>query len=313
MKKIIFLAAACLGAWAAQAQQSPQYSLYMFNKQALNPASIGSRGSLSLNADYRSQWQRVEGAPETFNLGVQFAPNNGAKYGRHAGGLLFFRDNIGVSNNTGIHLQYAYRLPVSDKTMLSFGVQSVLNNFNNNLQKLNPADANDPVVDANGNNSFQSNAGAGIYAYANNFYAGISVPELLENKKDASGNPTRINKRHLFVMGGYLQPLNEAFKLRANALIKYVPLDEFESPNSFDFNLSAIYLDRFTLGASVRKGGTLTAVSQIQLTRTLNLGYAYDFKTGNYRRAGASHEVFLGFDINALKGPFTTPRFVSFF
>jgi type IX secretion system PorP/SprF family membrane protein len=315
MKKIFLTLIAALSLIAVQAQQEPQYALYMFSKQAINPGSVGSRGNLSAYTDYRSQWTKVDGAPETFNIGLQIAPNNGAEYGRHAAGLQLYHDRIGVSKSTGLMLQYAYRVPVSRKTILSFGLQGSLINYTNNLYQVRGLDVNDPVQTNGVNSNVGMNMGAGVYAYSERFFAGFSVPQLLQSEKDLRGNETRRNERHYILMAGYLLPVNDELKLRFNAIAKYVPLGELNSPASADFNLSFIFFDRIIAGASYRTDNTLSVLAQMQLTKALNLGYAYDFNTGDYGRpaGGAAHEIFLGFDLNSLKGPFTTPRFVSFF
>src|SRR5690606_4703146 len=51
-----------------QAQQDSQYTQYMYNTVAINPAYAGSRGMLSFNALYRSQWAGLDGAPKIINF-----------------------------------------------------------------------------------------------------------------------------------------------------------------------------------------------------------------------------------------------------
>jgi type IX secretion system PorP/SprF family membrane protein len=47
------------------AQQDPQYSQYMFNPLAYNPAYAGSQGSLSGTLLLRRQWMGIDGGPAT--------------------------------------------------------------------------------------------------------------------------------------------------------------------------------------------------------------------------------------------------------
>ena len=44
-------------------QQDAQYTHYMFNTQAINPAYAGSREALTITGLHRSQWAGFEGAP----------------------------------------------------------------------------------------------------------------------------------------------------------------------------------------------------------------------------------------------------------
>jgi type IX secretion system PorP/SprF family membrane protein len=64
----LLLAATTLAPREAAAQQDPQFSQYMFNLLALNPAYAGSAERLSLKALSRHQWVGFEGAPTTQTL-----------------------------------------------------------------------------------------------------------------------------------------------------------------------------------------------------------------------------------------------------
>ena len=52
----------------ARAQQDPQFSQYMFNLLAINPAYAGSAERVSLKALSRHQWVGFAGAPTTQTL-----------------------------------------------------------------------------------------------------------------------------------------------------------------------------------------------------------------------------------------------------
>ena len=47
------------------AQQLPQYTNYLLNYHALNPAAAGSTNCLDLKVGVRTQWVGFEGAPKT--------------------------------------------------------------------------------------------------------------------------------------------------------------------------------------------------------------------------------------------------------
>ena len=52
------------------AQQQPQFTQYMFNTIAINPAYAGSREILVINMLNRNQWVGLNGAPVTQTLSV---------------------------------------------------------------------------------------------------------------------------------------------------------------------------------------------------------------------------------------------------
>ena len=51
-----------------KAQQDGQFSQYMFNTLAFNPAYAGSAEILNATALYRAQWVGFDGAPQTRTL-----------------------------------------------------------------------------------------------------------------------------------------------------------------------------------------------------------------------------------------------------
>ena len=67
MRKLITAICALFFTLSLFAQQDVQYSQFIFNKMAYNPAYAGSKEAMTLGALYRHQWQGVEGAPRTFS------------------------------------------------------------------------------------------------------------------------------------------------------------------------------------------------------------------------------------------------------
>lgn len=298
------------------AQQNPQYSLFMFNKQTINPAYVGSRGAFSINADYRTQWVKVDGGPETFNIGVHTPLGRGATIPRLAAGVLFTQEEIGIQTKQGLAAQLAYRIPLSKSTILSFGVEGALYGVSYDDSNLRAEDQDDVVVNGlNGSPATSHNFSAGAYLYSTNYFLGLSSMQLLEEDRQEDQPKELESRRHFFLMGGYVLGVTTNFKLRASAIGKFVHLEDGpDSPLNGDFNLSGIFYDRFLLGATYRTDASVALTTQFQITQSLNIAYAYDFKTSSFAQsAGVSHEIFLGIDLAGKTGPMTSPRFVSYF
>ena len=311
----IILTLSCLLPVIAFAQQHPQYSLFMFNKQTINPGYVGSRGTFSINADYRTQWVDVDGNPETFNIGIHTPLGKGASIERLAAGLLFTNESIGAQTRQGYAAQLAYRLRVGQKTILSFGVEGSLFNISYTTSQLRSEDPNDQTINNLNENVMKPNVGAGVYAYHPRYFLGASSMLLLNDDTPEENANDQAFKRHYFFMGGYVQPLSDNVKLRASAIVKYVFLETAsESPSNGDLNLSAIFMDRFLIGASYRTDKSWVAMTQVQISKNLNIAYGYDFDTSDFTSvAGVSHEIFLGIDLAGKTKPMTSPRFVTYF
>src|SRR4051812_1318734 len=96
--------------FAVKAQQDPQYSQYMFNQMAINPAYAGSKEALSSAVLLRSQWTGIEGAPKTETFTIH-GPLKKKKVGL---GFTVIGDQIGPKKSIGALGSYAYRIPIKN-------------------------------------------------------------------------------------------------------------------------------------------------------------------------------------------------------
>ena len=119
MKKIIIIGIALLGGLSTYAQQDAMFTHYMFNTLAINPAYAGSRDALTVTALHRSQWVGFDGAPTTQTLTLH-SPVFNNKIGL---GLSVVNDKIGPLNTTAFYGDFAYKVKVSKKGTLAFGLK----------------------------------------------------------------------------------------------------------------------------------------------------------------------------------------------
>ena len=273
----------------SQAQYHPQYSQYMFNGLALNPAYAGSQEALSLAVLHRtSQWgNSVEGAPATQTFSGDFSLRNP----QLALGLMIFNDKIGPFGQSGAYFAYAYRV-ITDKGKLSFGLQAGFDYHHENYQDLFLAHPEDPLFTKNMQNSFMPNAGAGVYFFTPKYFAGLSLPHILTyswNKGNAPKGKPGFSNAMLY--GGMVFESGEILKIKPSTLLQ-------NAGKSFLFDLNcnfALFDDKFELGVSWRSNGTLVAMSQFRIN-TFCLGYAYDFPIGKPNAINTSHEIMLRYD-----------------
>lgn len=323
MKKLLFILICVLAAGLVHAQQDPHFTMYMFNKQAINPAYAGARETFSANALYRTQWTAFEGNPRTMTVGVHSPVGKVKKdFKRVALGLYAFSDKLGVSSFTGLYGQYAYRLPVSDNTKLSLALQTGFVFYSAKLSELEPGQVGDIALLQDIKSAFLPNIGFGSYLYGDNYYVGFSIPHLVQNQYDkdqipVAGEAIARQYRHYFGMAGYAFDLSSALKLMPNILVKYVrnPGKEIAIPFDADFNLNAIFYDRLVLGLSYRLDDSFDALIEMQVTKNLGIGYAYDFTTSDLHKfdEGGTHEIMIQYDLGGPKlKTFTTPRFIRY-
>lgn len=305
MKHIVVCIFSLLSFYQVEAQQEFQYTNFMFNKLAINPAYAGSKEVPALMAIYRDQWVSFDGAPKTQNLNFHM-PIFADKVGF---GVNLMRDVIGYTETYDVSMSYAYRFPIKDGH-LALGLNASLRNMRIDWTQASTIAANDPALPQNATNKWLPNFGTGVYYHSDKFYVGLSVPNLLNNSIVPVGpsarNDISFQRRHLMLMGGTIIPMGEKVKFNPNILMKYVT----NAPFDMDINASFIFSNNFTIGASYRLDDSANALFHIYVTPQLRLGAAYDFTLTSLRNFNkGSFEVLLGYDFNYQQSRLLNPRF----
>ncbi|WP_247231671.1 type IX secretion system membrane protein PorP/SprF [Telluribacter sp. SYSU D00476] len=325
IKKWTAMALLTLGVGSTEvlAQQDKMYSQYMFNMMALNPAYAGSRDVLSATGLYRNQWVNVDGAPKTMTFTLD-APINKERVGL---GLQVYNDQIGLQNETGVFASYAFRIKVGDRSTLGLGLQAGAISFKWDLTeaRLNPGGTVDPAFATN-ISKILPNFGTGIYISNDKSYFGVSVPQLIVNNLSDydSGEHRAKQRRHAYMMAGFVVGLSNSLKLKPSMLVKYAN----GAPLGFDGNINLWINDRLALGTSYRRNqystlqnsaemytsDAVVGMLEVQLTDQFRIGYAYDMMLNGLRQSNlsinsGSHEVMLRYEFGFSKSKILTPRY----
>jgi type IX secretion system PorP/SprF family membrane protein len=304
--------------YSAEAQQEVQYSQYMFNMLAVNPAYAGSRDILSMTAVHRQQWVNITGAPTTQSFSID-APINREKVGV---GFQIYNDQLGDYRNVGMYGSYAYRVKVSERTTLSMGLQAGATNLSGNLTQVKLTQYGDQAFTYNFN-KWLPNVGVGVFLSDDRGYVGFSCPSLIQNKlvdgQLAKGSDSTSRQyRHYFFMMGYVIPLGESLVLKPSFLSKAT-----RDAASFDFNLNLWLNDKIALGCSWRtnnlkftspfanqNGDALVGLLEVQATDQIRFGYAYDYALNGLKSLQkGSHEFMLRYEFGYRKAKILTPRY----
>jgi type IX secretion system PorP/SprF family membrane protein len=252
-----------------KAQSEPMYSQYMFNMSAINPAYVGSRGVVNLNYLGRSQWSGITGAPKTNTISI-----DGSNLKGNMGlGVQVYNDQIGVFKRNGLNLMASSRVKISENGILSGGIQlGVLNQRKNYTDVVNIYDKNDAKFQEN-KSVTDATLGAGVYYNTDNFYAGVSMPNVLNSTDMNSSGIQKVSIKHLYITAGYVFDLSEDVKIKPSSLMKVVS----GAPIEFDFNTNLWLKDMIGLGVSYRTGDAIVGMAELQLNKNLRIGYAYDY------------------------------------
>jgi len=308
MKKIaavILLITSFQGAWA---QQDILVSQYMFNHLLVNPAYAGSKDYMMATLLYRKQWSGWKGAPET-QIATIHGPVGLSSLGW---GLTLSHDHLGVTDRTDAYLSLAYHLKLNSKMKLGVGIKGGGDMYSFKNSDLKIWDPDDQVFIEDKKSGFQPNIGAGAFLYTDMFYAGLSVPTLInyDPSKSLTINEEDIvphQVRHYYASGGVVIPVNgDAVIARPSILMKYVP----NAPVEFEFNLNVLFAQTLWVGASYRTGDSFVGILELQVSKQLRIGYSYDFTLTDVKKySNGSHEIMVGYDFGYDIMKMKTPRY----
>ena len=305
--KVLMLLAVMLFAYQKSiAQTEPMYSQYMFNMLGVNPAYAGSREASSFNFFQRSQWIGLQGAPQT----TSFSFDQSILNKRAGWGIQFYDDKIGVEKADGINIMGSTKIQVSENGILSGGLSFGLMNYRIDLMNVTGRfTPNDPSFYSN-LNKWTPSLGLGIYYNTDDFYAGVSIPNILKSRLTAltliKSGLQKVNQKHIFLTTGFVIPINEDLKLKPSTMIKIVE----GAPIEADFNTNIWLRDIIGLGVSYRTGDAVIGMAEIQANQNLRFGYAYDMTISPLKfYNNGSHEIMIRYEIGNFKTKIKSTRY----
>lgn len=277
-------------------QQKSVYSQYMFNGLVINPAYAGNQKQLSATGFYRKQWVNLDGAPTSINASV----HAGFDKKKIGAGLMITKDAIGIHNDLGIYMSYAYKV-VLPNGVLSMGIQGGFNYLQSDFSRLSRQDPDDPVMAINISN-FNPNFGTGVFYSNPTTYVGLSVPYILNNKLVDGTEFLSFAReyRYYYLTAGKVLEHSKELKFKPSMLLRV----QEGAPIGFDVNMNVILNNTITLGASYRSTDSFVGLFQVQANENFAFGYAYDYTISalNLYSRG-SHEIMLNYRIRLSNTP----------
>jgi type IX secretion system PorP/SprF family membrane protein len=302
MKKIIIIIGILSGLLITNSlfsQQDPMFSQYMFNTMSVNPAYAGSSGCISTSLISRHQWLGLKGAPQTqtFVVHAPFKKQIGA-------GVSIVRDQAGPLMNFSFQGNVSYYLKIDEDNLMYFGLMAGINSMNLNLTSIEGVNTDDISFQQNFN-AVKPVFGFGLYYRNPSAYVGFSIPNLVETNY-LGENAEWEHKRHFFAIAGYVMDLNDDFKLRPTATLRYTK----NSPISAEITGSVIIKDLLWVGLLYRVGDAAGALFCLQVNRQIRVGYSYDYSLNILRgHQSGSHEIMVSYDFNNFPKRYASPRY----
>jgi type IX secretion system PorP/SprF family membrane protein len=273
-------------------QLTPVTNQYVLNPITINPAYAGNRGAFNIAAFYRRQWVGIAKAPETMTLAMD-APFFASKLGL---GLIVTTDKFGVTKETQISSNYAYKIETSEG-VLSLGLGTGLLTTNTAWSDLYVMDPGDDTYLTDSRVYIVPVFSFGIYYSYKRYFAGLSIPKLTGYRFDFNKNKYNIyfdpSQYYYLFYTGYVFNLSPRISFFPSTLITYSMGENL----LYDINSHFILFDRIWFGASYRSNRSIGGLLQIALNNQLRVAYTYDFdfgRLGSY--SNGSHEIMIRYE-----------------
>ncbi|WP_238527974.1 PorP/SprF family type IX secretion system membrane protein [Aquimarina agarivorans] len=299
-------------------QQDAQYTQYMYNTAIINPAYTGSRGKTSISGLSRRQWVGFEGGPATHTLAFETPLDRFSNFNY---GLSIISDHIKPTTETNFSLDFAYRLRVTDTGFLRFGTKIGGNLLNANLTNLSREETIDNALLNDIDNKFIPNFGLGVYYHNDQFYAGISAPNMLttnffneESVSSSAGNTVLLSKQRVnyYFIAGHTFDLSYNVKFKPAVLTKVVS----GAPLQVDISVNFLIFQKFTVGTAYRLSAAFSGLFGYQLSKSLMVGLSYDVDASELISTSTNYgsfEFVMRYDLknklNLTSKRMLTPRF----
>lgn len=271
------------------AQQDPNYTLYRYTMNLINPAYAGANKTTDLGINVRSQWANVKGAPQTQSLIF------GTPMGKNVGlGVSVISDKTFIEKQTSMALDFSYHLKLNEKYDLYFGLKGSFNSYNANTEGLvTYGISQDPKL-MNLNGRFNPNVGAGLYLKHNDYFVSFSVPKILraDRLEQENGIATLgANRTHIYLAGGYNFALSGSTVFKPTVLFRYVNA----SPMSVDLTGVFEFNGNFDIGAAYRIDESVSGLVLFKASKSMRIGYAYEssLKSSIQNIDNGTHEIML--------------------
>lgn len=320
LKQLFFILVLCMPTSTMFAQIQPISTHYMYNPQLANPAFYGSKDGINLGANYRHQWAKLEGQPQTINI---FADANLPQI--HGGlGLNITNDRLGAYNNTSFNAGYTFIQDVKKKLKISIGLNvgatfSKLDGTKLITPQGNGNDLNDDALSNQKQNSIRPNLAVGIAFIHKYIEAGIVYTNLINAKDKFTGEITNLKPKYGGVFQTYLTSkikVSNNFSVKPS-LVLNTDFKEFQT----DFNFMAGYKEYIYLGVNVRGYNkksfeSLSPIISVSPTKNICIIYSYDVSLNSLSSVNkGSHEITLNYllpNSKLFKAPkiINNPRFL---
>lgn len=324
---LVALTMVLLSQTGLKAQEEVVYDQYYYNYYLVNPAVAGAERCTHFMWTGKIMWSGMEGqsgeTPRYTTLSFRTRLRGGLE--RLGIGAYVYLDKNGYSLRKGGQVSLGYHIPLSGGStrgymmkqrdisrQLSFALACNVSNYGF-ASELFGTNSTDPVVVNGGEDKgYYFNASFGTYFLFDNFFAGVSIANLIPVKLDELGSEEPIRPITPFIFLGYDFQLGNGMQFEPGAMFKFntnqerqldVHLKFMQDIQGRDYGYWVELLYRHTLDSGTNSNGEKIKPAPLCLRpmggvriKKFNIGYTYGLSlTGIARHNKGDHEVMLGY------------------
>lgn len=283
-----------------QAQQNPQWTQYVLNQYAINPAYAGLDRSLSITAGIRSQWSSFDGAPKTQIVNAHLP----LYYLNGSAGLMLVNEELGVFKRTGVTASYNY-IVSSPIGLFSAGMRIGVQNISLNNRAIitpqgsysdNTIDHQDPRLSSVNLNGMSPLWSFGLFYTKESLEIGLSIDNPANSAE--AGNSTFNEKTAFSLYGAYQFYVTDILAVEPNVLLK-----TDGTQTQLDIGVLGHY-NQFLGGFSFRgyNANSIDAVGVIaglRVSNNVRVSYSFDLGLSSLREFhDGTHEFLINYNLN---------------
>ena len=256
-----------VGFFAMQGQQEPNFTMYNFNLNVINPAYVSVKEHAEASISYRSQWNGVPNAPNTSVLSYVSPITDDLGFG-----LSVVNDEVFIMNKTDASFDLSYGLRFSNDYYIHVGLKASASFVNLNLSEAGAPDSDGKFYE---NESYVTPTfGAGVYLLHPKYYVSLSTPNAskVERYREEPGSPDIvINYLHVYFGAGYILEFSKNFTLTPAIMSRFVS----GATPSYDMSVTADYMDRIKGGVNYRIDESVSLYTLFSSKHNFKFGFSY--------------------------------------
>jgi len=300
-------------------QMKPHLNHYLFNYYLINPAVVGIEDYIDIKSSVRSQWNGLDGSPETIMFTIHgnivgkakqnpanpIRPKNDYNQDytidlqgynarpHHGVGGIVMADKIGPFSKYQVSGSFAYHIPLSKKYRLSAGVSLGMVHNRLDRNKITLYDPNDIAIAGDKYTNINPDLGVGMWFYSRQLFVGASGNQLFRYNLDFGDQALASTEsfQHFIFTSGYKFIISPKLLLTPSIAFKLME----PMPLVIDYNLSVSMIDRVSIAMTYRNTQGYVLGVRFVASPVFEFGYFFDYGGAAIDRYNSgSHELFIG-------------------